>query len=77
MKWYFEVDPTTNEYLHQSDKAFSLRCQARENTIYKAAEKLGISREQLLNDNYISTLNEDAFEDIGNAEKYLRERYEC
>ena len=74
-EWYFEVDPATNEYFHQDDEAFSLRCNAREEAIYDAAAKLGISREQLEKDDFVGTLDEDAFEDMENAENYLRERY--
>ena len=53
MSWFFEVDPHTNEYVHQSDEAFALRCEARENAIYEAANRLGISRDTLEKDNYV------------------------
>ena len=75
MDWYFEVDPQTGEYRYQDDDAFALRCEARENAIYEAADKLCISREALEKDDYIGRLNEDAFEDMEHAEVYLREYY--
>jgi len=75
MDWFFEVDPVTNEYSYQSDEAFLLRCEARQNAIYEAADKLGISKITLENDNYIGKLDEDAFVDMEHAEKYLREYY--
>lgn len=71
----FAVNPVTKEYYNQSDEAFTYRVQMRTQAILQAALKLHIPIEKLEKDNYIGTLDEDAFVDMENAEKYLAERY--